>query len=82
MLYLIKTYDMNRWMDLNEAVRKLSLDIHLEMITFWSQSSSRWLLQLIRLSQLQKGHTSVGFTSINIKCNVVVAEGRPQHILT
>lgn len=47
-----------------------TIDLHLQLISFWSQPTLRWLLQLFTLNK----HN---FTGIKYKFGVVVAASHP-----
>uniref|UniRef100_A0A3Q3AEG5 Beta-galactosidase n=1 Tax=Kryptolebias marmoratus TaxID=37003 RepID=A0A3Q3AEG5_KRYMA len=52
---LLAKYFINHQMDLNETFRKLSLNVHPQLIIFWSQYNLRWLPQLIDLNKHNNG---------------------------
>lgn len=57
------------------------MDIHLQLITFWKQSNSRWPPHMIGLSQHWNGYKSVKLENTELRFGVEVAENHPQHTL-
>lgn len=54
--------------------------MHLQVINFLSEYSSRWPPQLINIKHTN-GFNPVTLTDVDVNCSVVVAEADPQHIL-
>lgn len=67
---------MNHWTDLNKTYWKCSLDVPLQLFTFWSRPDPRWTLQPTELEKHKKKKTAstVKFSDFVLKFSVVVAE--------
>lgn len=64
---------MNNWMDLNETRRKQSLDVHLQLIRYWSLSISIWPPQPADFKKYKNGRSSLTFVDIELKFAGIVS---------
>lgn len=50
------------------------MDVHVQLITFWSQANSRWQPQMADIGKHRNGNNSVNFTNIALRLGVIVVE--------
>lgn len=79
---LLSKYPMNQLTYLNKTLRNWPLSGHLRLITFCSQSHSKWPLQLRNVSNQKNDYNSFGFTDIKLRLGVVVGESCSENSLS
>lgn len=61
----------NQWTDLNETLKQ-----NLQLIEFWNQPYTRWLLQLIEISKQKNVFNTIELLDFEVKPGDIVAESK------
>lgn len=75
---------MNNFTDFNKIPQKYTNNVHIQLIHFWGELDSGWLLPVIPNTKYKNINTvciSVNFTDADFKFSFVVAESHLQNIL-